>query len=180
MTNYVWLTIYFSLLLVSVSGCQSNGKSKTKVQKRANTINCTIKGCSGVYSGPEFVNDEDVAHQFSNQMANQVGKALKAWYQKSEFIKVDLENIKMTTKDMDNKGEVIYTLNIPFVRVLDSCLATTAFDHRGGWGHKISEKSVKRSFMNKKQLDYKEHTTPEGLQEFWIQWQHQDWQKGCD
>lgn len=144
-----------------------------------NKINCSDTGCKGVYSGPEFVNGSDVAHQFSNHMSAKVGDKLKALYANGKYVKVDLEKIIMTTKGMDNRGNVVYVLEVPFIQVLDSCDAFTAFDHRGGWGHKITKLSVENTFKNKSNLTIAEINTPEGLQEFWIQWRHRDWQMNC-
>ena len=112
-------------------------------------------------------------------MAGKVGHFLKKSYQNGTFLKVDLKHILMTTQDMDNKGDVTYHLNIPFVRVSDSCQAATAFDHRGGWNHEITKNQALSPFKLKRHLDYIELKTPEGLQEFWIQWQHNQFQKGC-
>lgn len=138
------------------------------------TIVCSENGCKGTYYGPEFINGADVAHQFSNHMSNKVGQQLKILYDKGIYVKVDLPNIKMTTTNMDNKGDVIYSLEIPFVSVKTPCDAFTAFDHRGGWGHQIKKESVLEHFKHQDNLKIIELNTPEGLQEFWIQWRHQN------
>lgn len=143
------------------------------------TITCTGNGCKGTYNGPEFTNGADVAHQFSNHMSNKVGKQLKALYDKGIYVQVNLANIKMTTKNMDNRGNVIYSLDIPFVKVNTACDAFTAFDHRGGWGHQIKKESVVTHFKNQDNLKMIELTTSEGLQEFWIQWRHKTKQAHC-
>lgn len=171
--------IYYPILYILV-GCNTDVDLSVDNGIQTNNILCTTEACIGAYSGPEFVNKLDIAHQFSNQMANEVGRTLKTNYKKGTFLKVDLGKIKMTTKHMDNRGNVIYSINIPFVKVSDSCQACTAFDHRGGWGHKVPEKTIISTFKHKKKLEYKECSTPEGLQEFWIQWQHKHWQKNCD
>lgn len=144
-----------------------------------NEIECSDSGCKGVYNGSEFINGSDVAHQFSNHMSAKVGNQLKALYTNGKYVKVDLRNIVMTTKGMDNRGDVDYLLEIPFVTVSDSCEAFTAFDHRGGWSHKITKSSVLETFKNKDNVTLSELNTPEGLQEFWIQWRHEKWQPNC-
>ncbi len=142
-------------------------------------IICSENGCKGTYAGPEFVNNSDVAHQFSNQMSDKVGIKLKQLYDEGKYSKVDLSNIKMSTKNMDSKGNVIYSLEVPFIRTPDSCDAFTAFDHRGGWGHKIKKEDVLEIFKNKDNLKIIELNTGEGLQEFWIQWRHETKQSDC-
>jgi len=142
-------------------------------------ISCTENGCSGTYIGPEFVNGSDVAHQFSNHMARRVGEELKALYKQKKYTKVVLGEIKMTTNGMNYIGDVTYSLEIPFESVSDPCEAFTSFDHRGGWGHKIKESGVRHTFRNKQNVQLIEKNTPEGLQEFWVQFQHKDHQSGC-
>ncbi|MDX1350418.1 MAG: hypothetical protein R3279_09235 [Putridiphycobacter sp.] len=143
-------------------------------------ITCNINGCEGTYSGPEFTNGSDVAHQFSNQMADRVGKQLKKLYSQGIYVKVALKQIIMNTKGMDHTGDVVYHLSIPFITVSDSCQAATAFDHRGGWGHEITKAQALNPFKNKKGLSFIELKTPEGLQEFWMQWRHEHWQQFCE
>ena len=143
-------------------------------------ITCIENGCSGTYTGPEFVNGSDVAHQFSNHMARRVCEELKELYKQKKYTRVVLGEIKMTTKGMNFIGDVTYSLEIPFESVSDPCEAFTSFDHRGGWGHKIKESSVQYSFRNKSNVQLIEKNTPEGLQEFWIQFQHRDYQSQCE
>lgn len=173
----------FLFSAISVIACQNTASTSNikteELSENPSIISCDENGCSGAYIGAEYINGLDIAHQFSNKMANQVGKYLKELYQAGTYVKVDLENIKMKTEGLDHTGDVLYELSIPFMSVSDSCLATTAFDHRGGWGHSITEKSVLNTFKSKRKLEYKELKTPEGLQEFWIQWQHADWQSNC-
>ncbi len=143
------------------------------------TIECNDEGCKGSYSGPEFVGRDDVAHQFSNHMSNRVGDELKALYDQGKYRKVDLSNIQMTTQNMDHKGNVVYSLHLPFVAVSKACEAATAFDHRGGWGHQITRASVLHTFRKKVDVEVVELNTPEGLQEFWVQWKHESRQSHC-
>ncbi|WP_343604434.1 hypothetical protein [Fluviicola sp.] len=156
---------------------------------------CTDSACSGMYRGVEFVSDRyidrlklngtDVAHQYSNKMCEYVGKKLKQLYRDSLYSKVDMAKIRVSTEGM-NSGEdyVEYKVYIPFKRVPKS-QAMTAFDHCGGWGHKPELEKRKRDLLfspnkivkNRRLWISKLYRTKEGLQEYWIQWQHSDWNK---
>ena len=107
---------------------------------------CTEEGCSGKYTGPEFVDEQtalelnltgtDIAHNYSNLMAKHVGEQLKALYNQGKYVKVDLANIQMSTKGMNDGDEYVeYEITIPFIRVKSKYEAMTSFDHCGGWGH---------------------------------------------
>lgn len=98
----------------------------------------------------------------------------------------------MTTKGMGT-GEVVYTVNIPFISVSDKCEAMTGFAHSGGWNHAPELTARKRELLEyvpdgKNQnviLGDKLYVselkkTPEGLQEYWIQWKHRDYQSECE
>lgn len=156
---------------------------------------CTDSACYGMYRGVEFVSEQyidrlklngtDVAHQYSNKMCEYVGKKLKQLYRDSLYSKVDLAKIRVSTEGM-NSGEdyVEYKVYIPFKRVPKN-QAMTAFDHCGGWGHKPELAKRKHDLMfssnkivkNRRLWISKLYKTKEGLQEFWIQWQHTDWSK---
>lgn len=117
-------------------------------------------------------------------MSRIVGNKLKELYTAGNYSKVDLENIKMTTTGMGT-GYVVYELEIPIVSVQQKCEAYTSFDHVGGWNH--SPQLVKRMEELKKLLRKgeelnisKRHKTPEGLQEYWIQWKHALVQAECE
>ncbi len=153
---------------------------------------CTDSACSGIYRGVEFVseryinqlklNGTDVAHQYSNKMCEYVGKKLKQLYRDSLYSKVDFNRIKISTKGMNgDSNEVEYRVYIPFRRVPKK-QAMTAFDHCGGWGHKPELKkrkfdllsSTSKIVKNRRLLVSRLFRTKEGLQEYWIQWQHTD------
>ncbi len=155
-----------------------NTQSKDKTE-----IICSKNGCKGFYNGPEFINGSDIAHQFSNKMSNAVGDKLKELYNKGKYSKVDFSNISMTTKGMGS-GIVNYKLSIPFVPVKEKCNAYTSFDHVGGWNHKpaLSKRKVELSkvLIKGQSLDISDlKTTPEGLQEYWIQWKNKVIQSSC-
>ena len=154
---------------------------------------CTDSACSGSYRGVEFVperyinqlklNGTDVAHQYSNKMCEYVGKKLKQLYRDSLYSKVDFNRIKISTKGMNgDSNDVEYKVYIPFKRVPQH-QAMTAFDHCGGWGHKPELKKRKFDLLsspnkivkNRRLLVSRLFRTKEGLQEYWIQWQHTDY-----
>ncbi len=164
----------------------TNGKLQKEdapLPKNQAEITCSDDGCKGVYHGPEFIDGSDVAHQFSNKMSNAVGDKLKVLYAKGKFSKVDFSNIAMTTEGMGS-GIVTYQLSIPFVKVKEKCDAYTSFDHVGGWNHKPAlsrrKKELSKALMKGHALNVsKLKTTPEGLQEYWIQWQNKIVQSDC-
>jgi hypothetical protein len=156
------------------------------------TPTCTDSACFGTYRGVEFVaekyikklrlNGTDVAHQYSNKIAEYVGKKLKQLYRDSLYSRVNFRKIKMQTKGMgDGDDYVEYFIYIPFERVPKQ-LAMTAFDHCGGWGHKPDLKQRIRALIhhpskvvrNKRLWISRLMKTKEGLQEYWIQWRHRD------
>ncbi|WP_298539696.1 hypothetical protein [uncultured Aquimarina sp.] len=112
---YIYL---FSLFQVS---CYEHKKKTIEIQtQKENVIECTEKGCSGTYTGPEFINGKDIAHQFSNKMSQAVGNKLKELYHDNKYKRVDFSSIKMTTEGMGS-GKVIYHLLIPFTSVNSKC-----------------------------------------------------------
>lgn len=146
-------------------------------------ITCTDTQCSGSYTGAEFVNGEDIAHQFSNEMSGVVGAKLKELYTQGDYKKVDFLNIVMSTKGMGT-GKVEYKLTIPFESVAEKCEAYTSFDHVGGWNHSPSlekrKKELQAVLMPGHTLDISSlKSTPEGLQEHWIQWKNKNVQSDC-
>ena len=155
---------------------------------------CNDNGCTGKYAGVEFVNEEhqfklgltgtDIAHNYSNLMCKYVGKKLKQLYREGKYSKVDFRNITMTTKGMDDGDDYVeYNLSIPFKRVENASQAMTGFDHSGGWGHPPEIEKRKYQLLHTKRRIVKNQrlyvsalkSTPEGLQEYWIQWKHADY-----
>ena len=152
-------------------------------------ITCDDNGCSGTYVGLEFDSTKragktDVAHQFSNEMCDSVGVKLKELFNAGKYKKVDFSKIEMTTVGMDQKDDVTYYLKIPFIDVTAKCDAYTSFDHSGGWGH-VPELDKRKAqlasaLLPGEQLDISDlKTTPEGLQEYWIQWKNKKTQVDC-
>jgi hypothetical protein len=164
-------------------GCHSSRKVDNHLANEQSAIECTEKGCKGAYIGPEFINGLDIAHQFSNDMCKKVGDKLKALYKDGKYSKVDFSNIAMTTEGMGT-GHVIYELNIPFESVVEKCQSYTSFDHVGGWGHTPGLSSRKtqlqKALLPTESLNISDlKTTPEGLNEYWIQWKNKDLQSDC-
>lgn len=184
-----WLRLFsVCFVVIGLQACNQETKPvhialATSPTTKKEPIHCTEEGCSGTYTGPEFIQGSDVAHQFSNTMAAAVGKKLKALYAQGTFVQVDAEQITMSTKGMGS-GTVVYTLQIPFLKVTDSCDAYTSFDHVGGWNHQPALARRKRE-LSKLLLPGDSlavsslKTTPEGLQEYWIQWRNQTVQAAC-
>jgi len=164
----------FSLLLMG----------QTVKPKRPGVFTCSPHLCTGYYQGAEFNHQGDIAHQFSNTATDRVGQYLKQLYRSALYSKINFSKLKMTTQGMDGKGEVIYRLEIPLVRVQHPCDAFTSFDHVGGWGH-IPElakrkKELASALLTGDQLQISAlMTTPEGLQEYWIQWRNNKVQAKC-
>lgn len=81
-------------------------------------------------------------------------------------------------------GKVSFNLIIPFIRVNNKCDAFTSFDHVGGWNHKPALKyrknQLQKALLPNHLLNISDlKATPEGLQEYWIQWKNKDLQKDC-
>lgn len=145
------------------------------------SISCSDSICKGFYEGPEFIDGKDIAHQFSNSMSKNVGNKLKELYSIGKFSRVDFTRIKMSTKGMGS-GQVTYRLSIPIIQVTNKCDAFTSFDHSGGWNHApaLSERKqqLQSALLKGDSLDISNlTTTPEGLQEYWIQWKNKTVQK---
>ncbi|OFZ55457.1 MAG: hypothetical protein A3D92_03485 [Bacteroidetes bacterium RIFCSPHIGHO2_02_FULL_44_7] len=146
-------------------------------------IYCSNLACEGTYVGPEFIHGDDVAHQFSNKMSSKVGDKLKELYRSGAFCKVDFSKIHMSTKGMGS-GHVTFKLYIPFVSVDEKCAAYTSFDHSGGWRHPPAlaqrKEQLKSALLRGEKLDISPlKKTPEGLQEYWIQWKNRKVQSDC-
>lgn len=201
--------MFIFVLTVALYSCDSKTEKKFQkpsISKETDTITpiverfryqidtpiCNDLGCTGKYSGVEFVDEEymlklnltgiDIAHNYSNLMCEYVGKKLKSLYRAGKYSKVDLKNIRMTTKGMgDGDDYVEYVVSIPFVHVKDVAHAMTAFDHSGGWGHtpelnKRKQQLLKGGIVKDGKLYVSPlKKTPEGLEEYWIQWRHVDY-----
>jgi len=174
--------IYY-LLIPFLIGCKLIVKQVDNTTNQ-NSITCNDNSCYGTYTGPEFINGDDIAHQFSNHMATAVGDQLKELYARGNYSKVAFDSIEMSTTGMGT-GTVTYFLNIPFVAVKNACDAYTSIDHCGGWNHSPALERRKKELvhvtMTGHYLDISDlKTTPEGLQEYWIQWKNKVTQASCE
>lgn len=171
------------LLTVCFIGSCSSRTPKNIQQEKSEKITASDFVCEGSYVGPEFIEGDDVAHQFSNEMSEKVGDQLKKLYNAGKFAKVDFEHIRMSTKGMGT-GQVTYKLRIPLKRVKTKCEAFTSFDHCGGWNHppaiELRIEQLSTILLPGDKLNISPlKTTPEGLQEYWIQWRNKDVQSEC-
>ncbi len=176
-----------TILLIALLSCKTD-PTTTKANESLQTYNpyitCTTNSCYGTYTGPEFIKGDDVAHQFSNQMSTAVGDQLKKLYKESNYSKVDFDTIEMSTKGMGT-GTVTFYLKIPFKKVASACDAFTSFDHCGGWNHTPAIERRKMELAGVTLKNQKLHiselkTTPQGLQEYWIQWKNKVVQADCE
>lgn len=180
MKNYIIILVF---LLVCIS-CKNYKENLAITNQNDPLITCTDSHCSGTYNGAEFINKSDIAHQFSNTMSKIVGDKLKDLYAANKYVKVDFKNIEMSTIGMGS-GQVAYYLFIPFKTVTTSCDAYTSFDHVGGWNHPpaLQQRKTQLSLLLMKNEELNISTlkkTPEGLEEYWIQWKHKNLQKDCE
>ncbi|WP_324024807.1 hypothetical protein QSV08_16470 [Maribacter sp. BPC-D8] len=181
------ITKHMLVMLISILLCHNINAQKVAVKTQVQTtvnIECNNEGCFGSYYGKEFIDGSDVGHQFSNTMSAKVGHKLKELYAQDKYVKVDFENIYMSTNGMGS-GVVTYELKIPFVTVVTKCYAYTSFDHVGGWNHEPSlsrrKKELSPLLMPGESLDISNlKTTNEGLQEYWIQWKNKTTQHNCN
>ncbi len=175
-------SVLVCLIVLNLFSC-SSPKPKTTRQEKSEKITASDFVCEGSYVGPEFIEGDDVAHQFSNEMSKKVGDQLKKLYKAGKFAKVDFEQIKMSTNGMGT-GEVTYKLRIPLKRVKTKCEAFTSFDHCGGWNHppaiELRIEQLSTILLPGDKLNISPlKTTPEGLQEYWIQWRNKEVQAEC-
>ena len=176
-------TFTYLLIVLTFLTCH-NPNNETVSQSTTNSdIVCTVGSCEGIYSGPEFLNGSDIAHQFSNEMCLVVGDKLKDFYKNSKYSRVDFSKIKMSTDGMGT-GTVVYKIVIPFETVKEKCAAYTSFDHVGGWNHtpalSARKAQLERVVIKGESLYVSElKRTAEGLQEYWIQWKDKELQAEC-
>ena len=174
--KWIWGAIVFLGIFFSFA-------SQREHREFTEQVDCNNDSCYGYYQGPEFIKGDDIAHQFSNTMSAKVGDQLKKLYREQNYVQVNLKSINMSTEGMGS-GHVTYKLTIPFQKVSDSCAAKTSFDHCGGWNHTPAltarKKQLQKALLPGDQLDISPlTTTPEGLQEYWIQWRNQNTQATC-
>ena len=196
-----YLIALISLLLFVECNTTNNKQNKRKIKeeerkseiKRKPNYSVTIdqNGLYGTYKGLEFVDTgdvmyNDVAHQFSNFVADTLGKFLKASYKAGNYYSIDFKKTKITTKGMDMKDTVVYCINMAFKKT-DKCGASTGVEHCGSWGGQADDLLKKRldeTITNLAPLcigrpkTYK-YVTDEKFKEYWIQFKHKNYQGDC-
>jgi hypothetical protein len=161
-------------------------QSYTKPTPNYDSIVLSDRGFKGYYQGPEFNEQGDIAHQFSNKAANQIGDYLKAAYGKKTYLKIDFKRIKIVTRGLDQEDSVYYLIEIPF-QSAGPCSAHTGIEHCGSWNYqpklflnqrlKKQKQSLTKISVGK--MDCRFYTSSEGFQEYWIAFHHKDYQNGC-
>lgn len=196
-----YLIALISLLLFVECNTTNKKQNKRKIKeeerkseiKRKPNYSVTIdqNGLYGTYKGLEFVDTgdvmyNDVAHQFSNFVADTLGKFLKASYKAGNYYSIDFKKTKITTKGMDMKDTVVYCINMAFKKT-DKCGASTGIEHCGSWGGQADDLLKKRldeTITNLAPLcigrpkTYK-YVTDEKFKEYWIQFKHKNYQGDC-
>jgi hypothetical protein len=196
-----YLIALISLLLFVECNTTNKKQNKRKIKeeerkseiKRKPNYSVTIdqNGLYGTYKGLEFVDTgdvmyNDVAHQFSNFVADTLGKFLKASYKAGNYYCIDFKKTKITTKGMDMKDTVVYCINMAFKKT-DKCGASTGIEHCGSWGGQADDLLKKRldeTITNLAPLcigrpkTYK-YVTDEKFKEYWIQFKHKNYQGDC-
>lgn len=187
----------FIVIAVLTWQCTSPKAKKKKVNEpREHATSTVVKydsitirdnGLTGYFKGPEYNEQGDIAHQFSNKVAKQVGEYLKARYTKKCYLKIDLDQVKITTEGLDQQDSVYYTIAMPFKRV-KKCDAFTGIEHCGSWNYQ-PKFFLNRRFNTLKEhlaadwsvgkMEYKYYKSAEGFQEYWIQFKHKDFQQEC-
>jgi len=196
-----YLIALISLLLFVECNTTNNKQNKRKIQeeerkseiKRKPNYSVTIdqNGLYGTYKGLEFVDTgdvmyNDVAHQFSNFVADTLGKFLKASYKAGNYYSIDFKKTKITTKGMDMKDTVVYCINMVFKKT-DKCGASTGIEHCGSWGGQADDLLKKRldeTITNLAPLCIGrpktcKYVTDEKFKEYWIQFKHKNYQGDC-
>ena len=124
------------------------------------------------YSGPEFLNGEDIGHQLSNYVADSVGKFLKWSFDQNDYKRVVLESIHVEVAVVSS-DTVEYSIQIPLEKV-NRCEATTCIDHRGSWvdNRRIADTHHKEFIQNLKKAGYQRIQsnlfTSGTLYEYWV------------
>jgi hypothetical protein len=192
MTKYL---CYFALTMLVA--CEANrDESEKRIVEQKQIIECspftvlvTDSMIVGVYEGSEFSEKMgDIAHQLSNAVAEKTGNFLKSSYQKGIYLKVDFSQTKITTATPRKLGEfrdslVRFSIVFPLTKVSEPVDAYTGIEHRGSWLGKITKKDAlawRKRLRNQIIVgkdEWRLFTTPEGLAEYWIQFQHKDFSR---
>lgn len=176
------------VLFLSCTQVPKQYKSKSTVAPKEEQsiykVKITKKDFFATYTGPDFLNGEDIAHQLSNFVADTLGKYLKAAFKKGNFKKIDFEKTKIET-NKNHPDSVYYTIYMPFSSVT-KCEAFTCIDHRGSWVRNTKKTdndlhefvtSISKSTNHKEEIKLFQTTT--GYYEYWVQFRHPILQESC-
>jgi hypothetical protein len=136
------------------------------------------------YTGPEFLNGEDIGHQLSNYVADSVGRHLKSTFEKNHYKRVVLDSIAVDLTFISG-DTVTYTIQIPFEKT-NRCHATTCIDHRGSWvdNRRIADAHHKEFIQNLKKAGYQRIAsnlfTSGTLYEYWVIFNREADLRDCD
>ncbi len=185
-------SLLFLLISLCIMGCSDSKKERSPFVKKegaqiqipkSDSIHIDEKGVKGIYKGLEFNEQGDIAHQFSNKIANTVGTYLKAKYKAGTYLKIDLKNTKITTEDLDQIDSVHYTVDMPFIQTKKN-QAFTGVEHCGSWNdqptyflkRRLAQQieSLKKISVGK--MESRFFNTDEKFKEYWIQFKHKDYQ----
>ena len=172
-------------------------KNKREIQlktEKPDSIRIDKTGLYDIYRGVEFadtgdVSRRDVAHRFSNRVADTLGKYLKAQFKAGNYLSIDFQKTKITTAGMDLKDSVVYCITMIF-KSEKKCDASTGIEHCGSWSQ---DEITSRYFLKKRLVELKKslqkinvgkpdvhfYKTAEKFQEYWIQFKHKDYQRDC-
>lgn len=172
-------------------------KNKREIQfkrEKPDSIRIDKTGLYGIYKGVEFADTgdasrSDVAHQFSNRVADTLGKYLKAQFKAGNYLSIDFQKTKITTAGMDLKDSVVYCITMVF-KSEKKCDASTGIEHCGSWSQ---DEITSRYYLKKRLVELKKslrkisvgkpnvqfYKTTEKFQEYWIQFKHKDYQGDC-
>ena len=194
------MRISLFLLLLFTLSCSDNktsnqieskvieGKSKTSDQFQiiekwnsdSTSYHMTYKGPEFTKLGPFFIDD---AHRTSTRFTHVISKFLKSNFQRKQFKKLDLQNLKVKFKGSPlfrhkSRKKIEYTISVPIQTVKHQKDAKTSIEHKGTWIRDYSRcndhefKAWKSRIMQKYNvavLDTK-LIDQNGFLELWLQW----------
>ncbi len=184
------------LMLLLFTNCTLATSKKETIATRETVVktkvSCKIQDDKllASYEGPEFLNDRDTAHLLSNLVAHELGAHLKKEFNKKNYLKVDFKNTKIQTKGnpqfrYPSEEIVKYTIEMPLLKVKNSCDAFTGIEHRGTWARNDIESGFQEWILKLKSqiaigvVESDFFKTPEGFKEYWVQFKHKGYQGNC-
>ena len=123
-------------------------------------------------------------------VAHELGAHLKKEFNKKNYLKVDFKNTKIQTKGnpqfrYPSEEIVKYTIEMPLLKVKNSCDAFTGIEHRGTWARNDIESGFQEWILKLKSqiaigvVESEFFKTPEGFKEYWVQFKHKGYQGNC-